>query len=100
VRIFRSFSKQSVKSDLRVPLHSALNSVLHINCIPICFTKLNNAAAEINNSRRRQSWHVTGLRNSCFQLRFKMIWQNYNALFYTTVARVFQQTPPCLKAVK
>lgn len=100
VRIFRSFSKQSVKSDLRVPLHFALNSVLQINHVPICFTKLNNTATEINNSRKRQSQQVIGLGNSCFQLRFEIKWQNYSALFYTTVARGFQQTPLYLKAVK
>lgn len=87
VRIFRSFSKQSVKSDLRVPLHFALNSVLQINCIPVCFTKLNNTATEINNSRRRQSQQVIGSGKHCFQLRFKMKWQNYSALFYTTGQR-------------
>ena len=66
----------------------------------MCFTKLNNTATEINNSRRRQSQQVTGSGNSCFQLRFKMKQQNYSASFYTTVARGFQQTPPYLKAVK
>lgn len=66
----------------------------------MCFTKLNNTATEIKNSRRTQSQQAIGSGNSCFQLRFKMKWQNYSALLYTTVARGFQQTPPYMKGVK
>lgn len=67
VRIFRSSSKPSVKSDLRVPLHSLLTSVPQVSCIPMCFTELNNIATWINNSRRSiQPQQIIDLENSCF----------------------------------